>query len=83
MEDVSRTIYAARLALIRDEAASLATAAAKVVGAIEQVLEQGGAASIQPQMAFMSGEMARMTKDWGVVEYLQAQGVSARKPTHV
>jgi hypothetical protein len=83
MEDPSRTIYTARLALIRDEAASLATAATKVVGAIEQAIEQGGTASIQSQMAFLAGEMARMTKDWGVVEYLQAQGVSARRPMRV
>ena len=52
----------------------------KVAQAINQVLEHGGTVNVQPQMSFMTGAYARMLKDLGVVEYLQAQGVTQRKP---
>ena len=49
-----------------------------IANRLAETLERGGAASIQPQMAFLFGALARMQKDWGVVEHLQAQGAALK-----
>lgn len=69
-----------RLQQIQNEALSLAGTATKIAQEINQVLDRGGMAHIQPQMQYLTGAYARMSKDWGVVEHLQHNGVSQRKP---
>ena len=74
-------IHRSRLEQIRKEAATVAGVALKIIQTMDQVLEVGGTASIQPQMSYLTGALARITKDWGLVEYLQQlQGVAQRKP---
>ena len=70
-----------RLEQIRAEATSIAGTAVKISQAINEVLDRGGMTHIQPQMAFLTSAIARMTKDWGVVEHLQSLGTSQRKPS--
>jgi len=62
---------------------SLAGTAAKIAQAINQTLDQGGTVNIQPQLAFITGAHARIAKDVGVVEFLQQQGVTQKKPPAV
>jgi len=77
MTDV-RVIYATRLAEIATGAAALAGAATKVSQASEQVFEHGGTINIQPQVAFMTGAMARLLKDWGVLSVNAIQTAVSR-----
>lgn len=67
-----------RLAQMQTEAEQLAGNARMIADAIAETLATGGKLSIQPQMAFMTGTLMRMAKDWGVVEQLQHQGVAHR-----
>jgi len=78
-ESRMQALHRARLEAIRNDAISLAGTTAKIAEAISQVLDKGGMAHVQPQMAFFTGTYARMMKDWGVIEHLQAQGASQRK----
>ena len=72
--------HRSRLEQLRNELTAIAGAAAKAAQAINQVLDTGGSAQIQPQISFLTGAFARTTKDWGVVEHLQAEGARQRKP---
>ena len=67
-----------RLEQLREEATSVAGTALKIAQAIEQVLKEGGGINVQPQMSFLTGAFARMTKDVGVVEFLQSQGINQK-----
>lgn len=78
-ESQMRANHRKRLEAIRNDAISLAGTAAKIAEAITQVLEKGGGVSIQPQMSFLTGAHARMSKDQGVVEFLQQQGTVQKK----
>ena len=70
-----------RIEQIRDDMISLAGTAAKVADVTRQVLEKGGTVNIQPQMSFITSAYARMMKDVGVIEFLQAQGMVVKRPT--
>ena len=49
----------------------------------QEVLDQGGHLLVQPRIAFLTGSLARMIKDWGVIEQLQADGAGQRRPVRV
>jgi hypothetical protein len=70
-----------RLAQLQTEADNLAGAARKISDTIAETLARGGSVSIQPQIAFITGSMLRMMKDWGVIEQLQQQGTQHRPTT--
>lgn len=68
-------IHKTRLSQIEAEAAALAGTCQKIAQQAAEVLEKGGALQVQPQIAFITGSVARMVKDWGVIEQLQSVGV--------
>lgn len=74
-------IHKGRLNNIMDEAEHLAGTMTKIANECREVLEQGGQLHAQPQVAFATGSLARLIKDWGVVEQLQQDGVSQRRKT--
>lgn len=78
-----QALHRARIETIRNEAIALGGTVSKIAAALTQALEKGGAANIQPQIAYLTGAHARMLKDWGVVEQLQQHGVTQRKPPQV
>jgi len=73
-----RAEHKASLGNVATEAAAIAGAAAKIVQSAHEALANGGAIQIQPQIAFLNGSLARLIKDWGVVEHLQKHGVRQR-----
>ncbi len=75
-----QAIHRRRIEMIRDEAINLAGTATKIAQAMTQILERGGAINIQAQMSFITGAHARISKDWGVAEHLQAQGSTIKPP---
>lgn len=80
-EHISTMQAAHRRALkqLSEEAVRAMQNAALMANAIDEVLkEKGGKINVQPQMAFLTGSLARMQKDIGVIEYLQHQGVSQK-----
>lgn len=79
-ESPMQAAHRKRIEAIRDEAIQVAGTAAKIAAAMTQVLERGGAVSVQPQLAFLTGAHARMAKDVGVLEFLQGQGIVQKKP---
>lgn len=74
-----QAIHRTRLEQLRNEAIGMAGAATQIAQAITQTLEQGGTVNIPKQIAFLTGALARMQKDAGVVEYLQLQGTVQKK----
>lgn len=72
-------LHRTRVSQMLEEAEALAGTMTKVSQVCRQTLEQGGQVSIQPQMAFAVGSLARLLKDEGVVEQLQGSGVSQRR----
>lgn len=62
---------------VQKEAAGIAGAAAKIVAASQEALTDGGNISIQGQVAYLTGALARLMKDLGVVEHLQRHGAAA------
>lgn len=74
-----KVVHANKLKLIRDEAQSMAGALTTIANVINETLDKGGVVNIQAQLNFITGAHARITKDYGVVEYLQQmQGVSVK-----
>lgn len=73
------SIHRSRLAQIEAEASATAGALQRIALAAQEVLARGGQLQIQPQMAYATGSILRMVKDWGVVESLQADGVAQRR----
>lgn len=73
-------IHRDRLEQIRNDALGVAGAANKIAQSITQVLENGGTIETQRQMHFITGAYARMLKDFGVVEQLQKEGATQKKP---
>lgn len=72
-------MHRAKLEQIRSDAVALAGTAVRISQAVDEVLDKGGVAQIQPQMAFLTSALARLSKDWGVIEYLQSLGTTQRK----
>lgn len=66
-----KEVRTAKLKALIAEADSLAGAARKIEQAASEALDTGADANLQPQMAFLTGSLARLIKDWGAVEYLQ------------
>jgi hypothetical protein len=66
-----KEVRAAKLKALIAEADSLAGAARKVEQTASESLAEGNDVDLQRQMAFMTGSLARILKDWGAVEYLQ------------
>jgi hypothetical protein len=60
-----------KLRAIAEDAANLAGCAQRVSEAAREAADGVGAAQLQKQMAFLTGALARMQKDWGAVEYIQ------------
>lgn len=56
------------------EAEGIAGAATKIAQKIQEIRDRGGMLNIQPQIMYLTGAMARMMKDLGVVEHLQKHG---------
>ena len=71
-------LHRTRISQIESEAAALAGALQKIADTAQEVLTRGGQLQVQPQVAFITGGIARMLKDLGVVEQLQGDGISAR-----
>ena len=71
-------LHRSRLIELQREAAQVASTGLRISQALSQILDQGGKAHIQPQMAFLTGALARMMKDWGVIEQLQQEGTTQR-----
>lgn len=69
-----------RMTQMQQDAETLVGVAQLIANRLAQVLACGGASSVQQQMAFITGAVARMQKDWGVIEHLQAQGGTVKKP---
>ena len=74
-----KAMHATKLKSILTDAEAVSGTMLKIVHEINQVLDQGGVIHIQPQIAFLTGSLARMNKDWGVIEHLQLQGVSQQR----
>lgn len=68
-------VHRTRVAHIAEEAEQLAGVARLIQYKAAEVLAKGGTLDMQQQLAFITSTFARMTKDWGVVEQLQQQGV--------
>jgi hypothetical protein len=66
-----KEVRAAKLKALIVEADSLAGTARHVEQAATEALAEGNDVNLQKQMAFMTGALARMLKDWGAIEYLQ------------
>lgn len=79
-ESPMQATHRKRVEMIRDEAINIAGTATKIAQAMAQVLERGGAVNVQSQVAYITGGFARLQKDWGVVEYLQANGAQIKAP---
>lgn len=65
---------------MQKEALALAGVFLKISQALKQVEERGGIATVQPQVAFAVGALARLQKDWGAVEMLQSMGATIKPP---
>ena len=61
-----------------EQAAAISQAAALITDKANETLHRGGAVSVQQQLNFITGAHARLVKDWGLIEYLQQQGVRQR-----
>src|SRR5262245_15472692 len=66
--------YRARVTALRDAADEVQGTMTLIVNRLNEVLDKGGTASIQPQIAFLTSALMRMQKDWGVVEMCQQTG---------
>lgn len=64
--------HAAKLRQIAEEAGALAACAEKIANMADEVTARGGVLIIQPQIAFLTGALARLYKDWAVCESLQS-----------
>lgn len=69
-----------RLRAIQREAEGLAQTSARIAGACAQAEALSERLDIQPQVQFLVGALARVQKDWGVVEHLQALEAERVRP---
>lgn len=76
-----RSLHRAKLIAMRDELTRSAGVALRIAEAIGAVLERGGTLNAQPQMNFLTGSQARVTKDWGIIEHLQINAAAAQRRT--
>ena len=72
-------VHRNRVGRVIEELEGIEGAARLAAQHCREVLEKGGQAHIQPQLQFLVGSYARLLKDCGVVEQLQAEGVYAKK----
>jgi hypothetical protein len=70
-----------RMEALHEEADQLAGAARKLQLMLLQSLDSGQTVSVQPQVNYLTGSLARIQKDWGVVEMLAQQGFTHKKRT--
>lgn len=71
-------LHRTRLEQIYAEAEALEGAARRLKQMAQEVLEKGGMLQAHGQVTFITGSHARLLKDAGVVEQLQADGVAQR-----
>lgn len=77
---IKQASHRKRLQDLQAEVIALSGNANKIAQAINQILSEGGKLGVAPQIAFLTGAIARIHKDFGVIEYLQAtQGVEQNK----
>lgn len=69
-----------RLRAIAREAEALAQTAYKLHQAAQEAEQRGASLDVQHYMAFLTGAHARVLKDWGVVEHLQAIDAERKGP---
>ena len=75
-----QTVHRKRLETLRGDMISVARNAVKISQAISQVLEGGGTLKGQLQMSHLMGALVHSAKNFGVIEFLQGQGVAQKKP---
>lgn len=77
--------YTGTINHLETEAANLATAAARMVQMVNQAKnvaangEREVKLGLQQQMAYLTGAMLRLHKDWAVVEHMQARGAAMKQ----
>ena len=69
-----------RLEQVRNDATSAARNFTLIAEAINEVLDRGGKVNIDPQVTFLTGAHARLTKAHGMVTFLQNLGFFVKKP---
>lgn len=69
-----------RIRAIAREAEAMAQTAHKLHQAALEAERVGGSLDIQHYIAFITGAHARVLKDWGVVEHLQAIDAERKGP---
>lgn len=69
-----------RLRHIAQDAEAFAACAEKLGQMAEEAAKNGTAVILQPQVQFLTGALARLQKDWGVVEHLQRHGALPLTP---
>lgn len=69
-----------RLRTIAREAEAAAQTAAKLCGAAKEAEASHTRLEVQHYIAFLTGALARIQKDWGVVEHLQAIKAETKRP---
>ena len=71
--------YRWRVARLRQELEALLGVANKLVNEVNEVGSTGGTLVIQPQLNYLTGCVARIQKDFGVIEHLQTHGATLRR----
>lgn len=69
-----------RIRAIAREAEAAAQTAAKLCHAAKEAEATNGLLDVQHYLAFLTGALARLQKDWGVVEHLQAIDAERKGP---
>jgi hypothetical protein len=74
--------HGSKTTALAQEADRIIGCAQLIAHAAEEAAANGTPLQIQPQIAFLTGSLARLIKDWGAVEYLQmVQQTGARRAT--
>jgi hypothetical protein len=76
-----RADHKRKVTVVATEAANIADCAQRVANAADEARESGDHLNIQPQIGYLTGALARLIKDWGVVEHLQKFQALARPQT--
>jgi hypothetical protein len=63
--------YRGKLKGLRDELEKMAGTANYLIHVIDEISEKGGNLSVQDKINFLTGSLARIQKDYGVIEHLQ------------
>ncbi len=72
-----------RVEAVRREAQNVSGTAKLIANLCAEVLESGGAPELQKHVAFLTGALARMQKDLGVIEHFGSEGVRVRPPSQL